>query len=207
MSGPARGAGRLPGGKPFSYTTRPEPTWAKVLGVLLIIGGAVVALVVVLVASLVWSIARPPHTGADHTVVAARAKAKPVAEASVAAQISAVAPAMGQPSLRALVDWCQTASPETWSRDIKCERAYYLFYPEDQLPAGFEAADLVPRLLQAGSWEAEQHDFCDYTGKGQTSVCFRWSTDYLQVTHNTAASEPSFRVQGGGFVDENESQG
>ena len=207
MSGPARGAGRLLGGEPFRFTTRPEPTRAKVLGVFLIIGGVVVALAVVLVASMVWSLVRPAHTGMDHTVTAARAKAKPIAEARVAAQVSAIAPVLGQPSLRAFVDWCEPANQGSWSPDVMCERAYYLFYAADQVPTGFQAPDLGPRVLQAGSWEAQQHESCDYTGTGQTSVCFRWSTNYLQVTRNSTLSEPSLPVLGAGLVDENESEG
>ena len=207
MSGPGWGASPFPTAKPFTYSTRPEPTWAKSLGVVLIAGTAAVALVAVWLTWMLWSAYSPSHTGTDHTVTAARIKAKPTAEADVARLVSSVSPILGQPSLRAFVDWCQTASPETWGKDIKCDRSYYLFYPAAQEPDGFTASDLVPLIPKAGSWQKEADDFCSYTAAGQTTVCFRRNTDFLQVTQNEASSEASLRVQSPGSLDQNEAEG
>lgn len=78
MSGPGRGAGRLPGGQPFRYTKRPEPTWAKVLGVVVLVGGVVVTLIVVGVAWMVWSLlGGAAHTATDSAVTAARLRGRP----------------------------------------------------------------------------------------------------------------------------------
>jgi hypothetical protein len=198
---------RFPSGQPFTYTTRPQPTWTKVVGGIVIAGAAVVALIVVGVTWMLWSAFSPSHTGTDHTVTAARTKAKPTAESDVARLVSSISPVLGQPSLRAFVDWCQTASPETWSNDIKCERSYYLFYPAAQEPGGFAASDLVPLIPKAGSWQKEPDDFCNYTAAGQTTTCFRRNSDFLQVTQNAAASEASLRVQAPGSLDQVEAEG
>jgi len=61
---------------------------------------------VVLVAALwVWSaFGGVAHTATDHTVSAARSKATPIAQADVERIVTVLAPNLGQPALRAVVE-------------------------------------------------------------------------------------------------------
>ena len=125
-----------PRGGPFVYNTRSEPTWAKILGGVVIAGIAVVALVAVGVTWFVWTaLGGVSHTATDKTVSAARAAAKPTAGADVERLVTVLRPVLGQPVRRALVDGCMLNNPDNYvSNDIACRRSYYLYYPTAEPP-------------------------------------------------------------------------
>jgi hypothetical protein len=129
----------------FAYTTRPEPRWIKVLRGSLIAGVVIVIVVALVAAYWVWSaLGGVEHTATDHTVSAARAKAIPTAEADVERIVTVLAPTLGQPALRAVVDACDGSPEDYTTNNIGCRRTDYLYYPTTAEPP---LASVVAGLL------------------------------------------------------------
>jgi hypothetical protein len=111
--------------------------------------------VVVLVAA-VWvstAIGGAEHTATDHTVSAARAKAIPTAEADVERIVTVLAPTLGQPALRAVVDECDRSTEDYVTNNIGCRRTYCLYYPTiAEPPLASVVAGLLADDAQTTVW-------------------------------------------------------
>jgi hypothetical protein len=190
----------------------PNSTGGSCARGVLVVVGVVLLVVALIVASFVSqlneSLGGKAYAATDSTVSAARAKSAATMDPTVERTVSAIAPALGQPSMRALVDGCETARPESFNNDIECDRNYYLFYAASSEPAGFVADDLTPLLAQAAGWHSDTSMPCSSTYAGQTAACVWSDVAGLQVLQNGASTEswqrmpvesPIEQVEGGGY--------
>lgn len=135
-------------GEDNTVTKAPELRSTKTPRATVIAAVATLVAVVLVVGSWVWSLGGGvAHTATDRTVSAARAKAIPMAEADVERIVTVLAPRMGQPALRAVVDGCDRGTEDYFTNNIGCRRTYYLYFPttaeppEASVVAGLLAAD------------------------------------------------------------------
>ena len=126
----------------LEYTRGPEPRSTKVLLITVVVIAMVLALAA---ASWVWSaLGGVAHTATDSTVSAVRAKAIPTVEGDVERIVTVLAPTMGGPALRAVVDECGGSTTNISTNDIGCRRTYFLYYPTTAEPP---LASVVAKLL------------------------------------------------------------
>ena len=115
----------------FEYTKAPESTVAKtVVGVLITI--VVIAAIVIggFVLSIYDRLGGVAFEPTDHTVRSARMKADQMARGDLEIIVKELAPTLGTPTKRALLDVCHDAHMAwSWNNDITCTRSFYLYYP------------------------------------------------------------------------------